>query len=167
MRYFALLAGTVLLGACSDATAPASRFHGLATPTSATNDLDLNQTVPSALAAVNPCNGEPVALIGSTHFLIHSTEARSGNYHFYIDIRSTYSGPGVVTQVKYQGTAVDVTDVTTNNPFPIVESLYNEVTLRSATSVLNWTLRLHFKVTFNATGVPTAEMVDYTARCGG
>jgi hypothetical protein len=167
MRNLLLVAGIAFLVACHDATAPAIDGKQLHSPRSAANGLDLNQSVPSALATVNPCNGDAVALTGTTHVLVHSTEARNGNLHFYTDVGSSYSGLGVPSAVKYTGTAVDRTDFTTNGPYPVVEGIYNEVTLRSATSVANYTLRLHFKITINSAGLPTAEVDDFTTRCGG
>jgi hypothetical protein len=167
MRHLMRVTGTLFLAACVDATAPALEGKGMNVPRSATNDLDLNQSVPSALGTYNPCNGDAVALTGTTHVLVHSTEARTGNFHFYIDVGSSYSGMGLPSSVKYQGTAVDRQDFITNGPFPVVASLYNEVTLRSATSEANYTLRLHFKITINSGGLPTAEIDDFTTKCGG
>ena len=130
-------------------------------------DVDLNQTFPSALAITNPCNGDLVVLTGQDHFLIHSTEATSGNFEFYSDISSNYSGAGALSGVSYQGSRDVFFDFSSQAPFPFVFTFANDLLLQSATGVDNFKLRLHMHITINADGVPTASVDDFTTTCNG
>src|SRR5438552_414018 len=97
-------------------------------------DVDINQTFPSALVITNPCNNDVVALTGQDHLLIHSTEATSGNFEFYMDLSSNYAGFGTPSGVSYQGSQDAFSSVSAQNPLPIVLTISNDILLQSATS---------------------------------
>lgn len=160
-----LVAAAILFAAttaCADSTAPNPLRAGRVA-----HDMDVNQTEPSALATVNPCNNDAVALTGTLHTVLHTTDANSGNTHYYIDFTSSYSGTGAPSLVNYQGSTRTLNDFTTNDPYPIIYTIYQDVQLQSQTSIDNYTLSIHVKFTINANGVVTASIEDFTDRCGG
>src|SRR6266536_5379347 len=83
-------------------------------------DTDANETFPSAISTVNPCNGEVVALTGENHLLVHTTEPTSGNFELYFDLSSNYVGTGLTTGVGYQGSEDIFNSFSLQNPFPLV-----------------------------------------------
>jgi hypothetical protein len=162
MRYLLTAAAFLAATACSDTTAPHTLQAG-----PARHDTDVNQTEPSAIVAGNPCNGDAVELVGTLHILLHSTDAGSGNQHIYSDFTSSYSGVGEPSGVTYNGSTRTLDDFTTNAPYPIVYHSYQDLQLKSQTNVDNYTLKINFKITINANGIPTATIDDFSSTCNG
>lgn len=130
-------------------------------------DVVENYTLPSAIATVNPCNDDAVPLVGTLHFLVHATTSENGNIHGYYSFTGRYDGVGVPSGLKYQGREDYLDDYTITNGAAFVETISQDFALISQTSAYNYTLRVHFKITINANGVPTAEVTDFTTTCGG
>ena len=108
-----------------------------------------------------------VALTGTVHILIHSTTSASGNQDIYTDFTSSYSGIGEPSGVNYNGSTRTLQENTINGPLPFIFDLYQDELLQSQTSAQNFTLRFHFKITIDANGVATANIEDFTNKCGG
>ena len=130
-------------------------------------DVDFNQTFPSVLTTSNPCNGDVVVLEGQTHVLAHSTEAASGNQHFYIDLSSAYQGVGAPSTLTYSGNNTLRDEFSTEDPFPITHTTLIDLMLQSQTGADNYYLRIHLHMTFNADGTLTADFTDSESRCNG
>jgi hypothetical protein len=162
MRYLLLATTVVALAACADSTAPSALRAG-----PGVRDMDINETEPSALATSNPCNGDGVELVGTLHVVIHSTTATSGNQHIYSDFTSSYSGVGTPSALSYNASTRTLEDFTTNAGFPIVYFVYQDIQLQSQTSADNWTVKVGFKITINANGIPTATIDNFSNTCNG
>jgi hypothetical protein len=168
MKHLPIAAALLFVIACADSTAPTAARSSTRKPTApAARDVDINETIPIAQGATNPCNGDAVQLAGTSHILIHSTTAASGNQHFYIDATNSLSGVGAPSLLSYQGETRDLFDFLTEDPFPIVETIYSDILLHSATNEDNFTFRFHYKITINANGTATAEILDSTNECTG
>ena len=162
MKYFIAAAGLMGAIACADSTSPtALRSTGV------NRDMDVNQTVPAALATVNPCNGDAVALTGTLHFIIHTTTATSGTQQFYIDFTSNYSGTGLPSGVNYQATTHQLEEFSTRDPYPIVYRFYVDEHLLSATGVNNYDMTTQYHVTINNDGTVTAVVDNTDSKCTG
>ena len=154
-----------MLCACADATAPTS-LDATGLPR-ARADMDVNQTVPVALAITNPCNGDALALTGTLHMLIHITQSTSGNQHFYGDYTGQYSGVAAPSLVNYNGYTRNFEDFSTMDPFPIVDQFITSLDLNSATGVDNFHVTIHLKVTVNANGETTVDYNEIDSSCNG
>jgi hypothetical protein len=126
-----------------------------------------NETVPSAVATANPCNGDAVALAGDSHIVITTTQATNGNYRAYLDISSRYTGVGVPSGLQYEGTDITHDEFLVANPLPFEETILQEFHLRSQTGADNYTMRLQYHVTVNSQGLLTAEVLNPTTTCTG
>lgn len=156
---FAVLAG---------ATTAAPKFE-LAKSASSVRavDNDVQQTIPAAMATVNPCNSDAVALTGELHIVAHSTTSDGGILHGYYSVNSRFSGVGVPSGKTYQGSEDYLDDFTVGDGSAFVESVSQDFHLTSQTSEDNYTVKVHMKITINANGVPTAEITDFNSYCGG
>lgn len=159
MNRFALPAAVITLVAATIAAAPSVQ--------KAAPDTDENYTIPSALATVNPCNGDAVALVGDLHFLVHTTDSNNGNIHGYYSFNGRYSGVGVPSTLNYQGSEDYLDDYTITNGAAFVESVSQDFSLVSQTGQDNYWVRVHYKITITANGVPSAEITDFNSYCTG
>ena len=130
-------------------------------------DSEVQQTIPSVLSTVNPCNGDAVQLTGELHILVHFTDATNGSIHGYVSINSRYSGTGVPSLLGYQGSDDILDDFTMGATSAFVQTTFIDQDLQTQTGVDNYHLRLHIKITLNSNGLPTAEVLDYGTTCNG
>ena len=159
-----LIITAALLGAaCSDATAPTSTL----TPGRSANDVEQSQKAPSVLVTQNPCNGDAVVLQGTLTTIVHANTSTSGNGQSFYSVTGQYTGVGVPSGKNYIGQTQNRETFNTGTPFPIVDEFLAEFTVRSATAIDNFTVRVTFRVTINANGVPTVDNQDISSRCGG
>ena len=165
MKLASLATAVVLVIGCSDSTVPSSPARSA--PPSRTNDNIVNETIPSALVTFNPCNGDVVALVGTTHIVLSATESNGNSSQITFDVSTNYSGVGVPSTLSYTASHTTHNDLVRGNPFPIVQVFLEEMHVVSQTGANNYLLRIHIKVTVNNIGVPTAEILDFKTSCGG
>jgi hypothetical protein len=130
-------------------------------------DSEVQQTIPSVLSTVNPCNGDAVELTGELHILVHFTDATNGSIHGYTALNSRYSGTGVPSLLSYQGSDDILDDFTFGSTSAFVQTTFVDQDLQTQTGVDNYHLRLHLKITINSNGLPTAEVLDFSTTCNG
>jgi hypothetical protein len=130
-------------------------------------DNDVNETIPSAVATVNPCNGDAVALTGEIHLLGHSNTSTSGIEHYYLSSNARYSGTGAPSLVNYQGSIDDMLEFTIGSGSATTETVHQDMTLNSQTGADNYHMSFKLHVTFRPDGTPTAEVSDVETRCNG
>lgn len=162
MKYLLTVAALLAATACADSTAPTALR-----PTSGAKDTDFNETEPSALATVNPCNNDAVELTGTLHLLIHTTEATSGNTEIYLDVTTNYAGTGAPSLLNYQGGTRTLKNLSIQGDAPFVLTLYQDIQLQSQTGADNFLESVAIHITVNANGVPTADVERQSERCNG
>ncbi len=163
MRNYLLGAALLTAAACSDTTTPKNALR----PMGASNDVDQTQKIPSALATINPCNGDAVELTGTLTVIVHATTSTSGNQHAFYSLTGTYSGLGLPSGAKYTGQTQNKESFSSNDPYPIVDDMIAVFTVRSAGSTANFIVRVHYHVTINANGVPTVDSQEVSNSCNG
>lgn len=162
-RVLLAAAGAFLLSACADTTAP-TKLRSVRGPS---NDIDQNATIPSAFTGVNPCNGDVVPLTGTLHIHITSTVAESGNQHFYTDLTGQYSGTGAPSLVNYNAYTRQFDEFSTQDPFPIEETMISTYDVNSQTGIDNYSVTVETHVTINANSQPTADVQFIRSACKG
>lgn len=160
MKYLALLP-FVALAACNDVTAPTDHSLTITRPNYAVL-VNEKADVPSVIP-ITACNGEPVTLAGTSHFVFSFTSPRSGGINAFISIVYNLSGFGAVTGVKYVGRLSSRQKLEQNAAS--VFSSSNTIHLVSQGSAPNTLLDFEIKVTVDANGEPTVERVDFSSRC--
>ena len=129
--------------------------------------MDVNETLPIAETLTNPCNDDQVELAGTSHIIVHSTEANNGNTHYYLDVTNSLSGVGAPSLESYQGSTRDLYDFISNAPYPIVQTIYSSMLLHAQGNTDDFYFRYHYKVTINSNGTVAVEFLDSTEDCKG
>lgn len=162
MKYVALAASILTLAACSDSTSPRS----LQPPPGASKEVVQNQTLPFAMATTNPCNGDAVALTGTTHILVEQTQNDNG-LHLTFDETSHFTGVGVPSGLTYNSDDRTLDTINWNGGFPVEETFVAEHHLISQTGADNYTVGIHSHYTINSNGTLTADPTYEWDRCDG
>lgn len=165
MKRLVIAAALLVVCACSDSTDPSRASRKAGGP--ASRDMDVNQDIPVATTLYNPCNGDVVPLTGVSHVVFHSTDATSGNFHVYVDMTNNYAGLGVPSGVNYQASERHLSDFSTQNPLPFVQTTYIDQNLVSSTGTDNFTFTFQMHTTVNANGEPTATIDNFSQECKG
>ena len=149
--------------ACSDATAPSSQLR----PSRPAAIADGTTTVPQVLETINPCNGDAVTLTGTLTTTTRTNISASGNENIFFNMSGSYSGFGAPSGVRYTARTDNKEVFHSNGTYPLVDEMSSEFRVISATSVDNFTVRVHYQVTFNAKGDATVDKMSIEGGCKG
>jgi hypothetical protein len=123
--------------------------------------------VPWVVDETNPCNDDEVTGQGKTHIVFSSTLDASGGKHDTFDISDSGSGVGLPSGSNYR--VVDKT-ITSNQDPDGLQVTYKEehqIVMAAPNPAINYTRHVLIKLTFNADGVPTADVAWMFNKCGG
>ncbi len=90
------------LAGCAEATSPTSH----SSPTLSTKgrtDMVINETTLVPFLSFNSCNGEPVTLSGTLHYMLEITTPSNGSFHYRETSDYRLTGVGGITGTKYEG----------------------------------------------------------------
>lgn len=161
MKGVILGAAIAALAGCSD-LAPTSPLRPPDSPLAA---VDVNETSSIAFAVTNPCNGEPVALAGTQHFIFRTTQSRNGT-SYGLSLLQNMSGVGALgTRYNAKFTYDDRGHIST--PYPVILYFSNTTNIVANGSTQDFHSTLSFKLTVNANGVATVERTNSAERCSG
>lgn len=127
-----------------------------------------NIKVPIDIGVFIPCAadgaGEVVFLTGNLHVLLRFTMDRAGGIHVASHFQPQgISGNGQTTGDKYQGTGVTQDEF--NAKVGIEESFINNFRIIGQGPGNNFLIHETFHITFNANGVPTASIDNFSVDC--
>jgi hypothetical protein len=127
-----------------------------------------NLKVPVTIGVFIPCAaggaGEVVFLTGSLHVLLRFTMDQAGGIHAASHFQPQgISGTGQTTGEKYQGTGVTQDEF--NAKVGSEETFINNFRIVGQGPGNNFLLHENFHVTFNANGVPTAFVDNFSVDC--
>lgn len=151
-----------LMAACSPVVVVFLMFAS-ATPVLAATVTNLD--VPVSGVVVNPCNGENVAFNGVDHVSAQVTNTNSG-YHVAIhdNIHVTANGDLGNTYVGNQEDYSNLNLSFTKGAESTSPLSFSEISLGAAPNFLESAV---FHITFNAAGVLTAYVTNFTTSCLG
>jgi len=167
---FALVA-VVLLAGCNAAektAGPSVNPGSLKVNTDAIVYLTNNRDVPDTLALTNPCNGDSVAIIANSHFVIQTAFDSNGGFHYISNTVTKGNGVGIPSGVAY----------VINEHFKFMEQVPGDVghalvihqsdewLVNAPNTANDFTLIQGFMVVVDAQGNPTATTEHNSTRCG-
>ena len=128
-------------------------------------DQTNEQNFPYTWEGVNPCNGDPLVLKGTSHVIMHSSFDATGGLHLNSHFISEGTGVGV-SMKEYQGRADDRYANQVPLPSAVVQESHRmRVTGPQRTD--DFFVHFVFHITFNGKGMPTAEFTKVETRCNG
>lgn len=153
---------TALLLACAFAlSAPLATRPAFAQATTITD----NQTVPIDFIAT-ACNGETVAISGTSHVVVHATTTPDGHITFKTHIQFQLSGTSASGITYNANETVDSTEITNSGGAQVLTSV-GQLHLISQGSTDNLVVRTTIHVTVNANGQITSTSFEFTTDCNG
>jgi hypothetical protein len=171
MRRYSVLATLVVAGLMATSCDRASSIAGpqalntnpaFAIVFEKTNEQD----VPWDEPVTNPCNGEEVLLSGSSHFLMHTWSDNSLGFHLSTSVTSKGTGLAPLSGDTYK--ASGETNYDAMVPDPTATSRFeHQVVAIGPKQADNFVIHFGAKITFAATGMPTATYDHITTKCTG
>lgn len=146
-----LSVGTVLAGSTGTALA----------------DVTGSQTIPLDTPTANPCNGEPVALQGTSTLTYRSSQSSSGGFHVDLHFDSKGSGTGAFSN-PYQYSQTDQYTENTQNTQPPTQYESKEILnlhVVSNGAAPNFLLHVTIGITVNANGTVEAVPLNFNSSC--
>ena len=130
--------------------------------------VQTNIKVPVDIGVFIPCAadgaGELVFLTGNLHVLLRFTVDQGGGIHVASHFQPQgISGDGQTTGIKYQGTGVTQDEF--NAKIGVEETFINNFRIVGQGPGNNFLLHENFHITFNAHGVPTAFVDNFSVDC--
>jgi hypothetical protein len=130
--------------------------------------VQTNVKVPVDIGVFIPCAadgaGEVVFLTGNLHVLLRFTMDEAGGIHVASHFQPQgISGNGQTTGDKYQGTGVTQDEF--NARVGVEETFINNFRIVGQGPGNNFLLHENFHITFNAHGVPTASVDNFSVDC--
>lgn len=160
------IAATAALVACADFTPTAP----LLAPAGPSLAVEVNETTPVALAVVNPCTGEPVALTGNQHFVFRTTESEGGNLSYGLSLTQTLTGVGAFG-TRFNARFSFDNQGMVSSPFPVILYFATSADVISTGAAGDLRQDFHstltYKLTINANGTATVERQSSSERCNG
>lgn len=127
----------------------------------------VTQDFPWAGEERNPCNNDMVTITGSTHIVFGSQFDNSGGIHLSVHLSSRGSGVGVPSTLAYT-VSEQTTDSQQDPEGDQSTQLFEErLLVRAPKPALNYLRHTVFKLTRNASGVPTAFFERSFTKCAG
>jgi opacity protein-like surface antigen len=125
----------------------------------------VDESIPFALSAYNPCNGEAVELSGRLHYLVNVTEDATGGYHLDVHANTQgVSGTGQATGAAYQVNYTDTFQLNvTNAALEATAPLHLNVIAQGQAP--NFLLHAVFHIRVNATGGLTTYVDTFRVEC--
>lgn len=130
--------------------------------------VQTNIKVPVNIGVFIPCAadgaGEVVFLTGNLHVLLRFTMGQAGGIHVASHFQPQgISGDGQTTGAKYQGTGVTQDEF--NAKVGVEETFINNFRIIGQGPGNNFLIHENFHITFNANGVPTASVDNFSVDC--
>jgi hypothetical protein len=130
--------------------------------------VQTNVTVPVNIGVFIPCAadgaGEVVFLTGNLHVLLRFTVDQAGGIHAASHFQPQgISGSGQTTGAKYQATGVTQDEF--NAKIGVEETFINNFRIVGQGPGNNFLIHENFHITFNADGVPTASVDNFSVDC--
>jgi hypothetical protein len=162
-------AACAALMACSaaDITGPGLEKTSAGRASDALTSQTNEQDVPWTWEGTNPCNGEFVAIEGTSHFIMHVTLNTGGlTPGFHLDNHVVSKGHGFDAALikEYSGMSDETESFQVPDP-TAVELFESKLQLRGPERGDDYFIHNVFKLTVNANGVPTAQFDKTKTRC--
>ena len=130
--------------------------------------VQTNVKAPVNIGVFIPCAadgaGEVVFLTGTLHVLLRFTMDQAGGIHVASHFQPQgISGIGQTTGDKYQGTGVTQDEF--NAKVGVEETVINNFRIVGQGPGNNFLIHENFHITFNANGVPTASLDNFSVDC--
>ena len=115
---------------------------------------------------MNPCNGESIDLTGTFQIVSHVTEDASGGFHAIVEGNAQGVGGVGASGARYRATGGFWDEFNTNGRTQVFNSVavFNLIGQGSAPNFLQ---KVTFKITFNANGELTTEVIRTREVCRG
>ena len=131
-------------------------------------EVQTNLKVPVTIGVFIPCAaggaGEVVFLNGNLHVQIRLTMDQAGGIHAASHFQPQgVTGTGQTTGDKYQATGVTQDEF--NAKVGVEETFINNFRIIGQGSGNNFLIHENFHITFNANGVPTASVDNFSVDC--
>jgi hypothetical protein len=131
-------------------------------------EVQTNIKVPVTIGVFIPCaaggEGEVVFLTGNLHVLLRFTMDQAGGIHAASHFQPQgISGVGQATGLKYQATGVTQDEF--NAKVGVEETFINNFRIIGQGPGNNFLLHENFHITFNANGVPTTSVDNFSVDC--
>jgi len=131
-------------------------------------EVQTNLKVPVTIGVFIPCAaagaGEVVFLTGNLHVLLRFTMDQAGGIHVASHFQPQgISGTGQTTGEKYQATGV--TQDQFNARVGVEETFINNFRIIGQGNGNNFLIHETFHITFNANGIPTASVDNFSVDC--
>ncbi len=122
--------------------------------------IPINETI------ANPCNGESVLFTGTFQIVFHETTDASGGSHFIAEGNAQGIQGVSASGTKYRATGGFWDEFNSNNGATVFNSVgvFNIISQGTAPNFIS---EVTFKLTTNANGEPTAEVVHTNIKCAG
>ena len=130
--------------------------------------VQTNVKVPVNMGVFIPCAadgaGEVVFLTGNLHVLVRFTVDQAGGIHAASHFQPQgISGSGQTTGEKYQATGVTQDEF--NAKIGVEETFINNFRIVGQGPRNNFLIHENFHITFNAKGIPTASVDNFSVDC--
>ncbi len=123
--------------------------------------------IPQSSTLTNPCNGEVIELSGTFQIVIHETMDSSGGSHFIIEGNAQGVSGVSTTGTRYRVTGGFWDEFNSGPDRGAVSNSVGVLNILSQGTAPNFLEHATLKVSFNANGEPTAEVVHEFAECRG
>jgi hypothetical protein len=160
--------------ACDNATSITGPDAPTALRADVLRDHEVTQDFPWTSPEENPCNGDAVAVTGSTHIVFTSMFNSTGgsfddgaNLHWSVNMSSRGSGVGAPSLINY--TVSEQTTDSQQDPEgdQSTQLLEERLLVKASNPRMNYLRHTLFKLTINANGVPTAWFDRSFNKCDG
>ena len=156
------LASAAMLGACSDSQLPSESSN----PKPDMQVISNQSFTVGPFTSTHPCTGEPITYSGQAHQLIHETITPSGDeyFMFHVNMQGVNGFTASGARFVLVQTSNDWLKFREGDEFAMQTLTHNAITGDNSPNFLAHTT---FKLTIDANGETTVQVVNIRAECGG